>query len=178
MLIFALVLFGCTDGGNDAGDAATDGTLTVTYTGNGTYNGDDLVAAVFSTGADTMVDDPLGVYIAEISGNTVSVTLQEYEGGGPNGTDWVGTANTTYDLYILIDRDGNMEPSSGDQIYNSLNPVQYTQDGNKIIDALMDAYDGYQDLFYLVHIGLVHTRKLPYITAAFFNTCFMIRIEI
>jgi hypothetical protein len=29
MLIFALVLFGCTDGGNDAGDAATDGTLTV-----------------------------------------------------------------------------------------------------------------------------------------------------
>ena len=183
LIVMALVLFACGDGGNDPGDVATDGTLTVTCTGS---DGeavfrlplDGLRVASAAAMTDAYILKKPQYYIPVVTTDTFyTLTVKVYEknadidsdellaiiksddvydvwdnsdwfdsfvleepgvDGEPSGTEWVGTGGATYDVYIWV------EPSSGGTKWywnDSSDPVQYTQDGDKIISTKENEYD-------------------------------------
>lgn len=172
LIVMALVLFACGDGGNDPGDVATDGTLTVTCTGG---DGeavfrlplDGLRVASAAAMTDAYILKKPQYYIPVVAAS-YTLTVEVYEkgddqspiainfwenidtdwiasfvleepgvDGDPSGTEWVGTAGTAYDVYIWV----YVEPDD-DYLYDggSLVPVQYTQDGDKIISIEASDY--------------------------------------
>ena len=182
LIVMALVLFACGDVGNDPGDVATDGTLTVTCTGG---DGeavfrlplDGLRVASAAAMTDAYILKKPQYYIPVVTTDTFyTLTVKVYEknadidsdellaiiksddvydvwdnsdwfdsfvleepgvDGDPSGTEWVGTAGTAYDVYIWV----YVEPDD-DYLYDggSLVPVQYTQDGDKIISIEASDY--------------------------------------
>ncbi len=111
-----------------------DGNLTVSVSGADEHNGTSLEIAVFAHEADPTSVPPLTHGSAAISGGTVSINAVALPAGGP----WTGNGETAYDVYIIIDVDGDSGPSSpnsGDYKTDPI-PVTYYQDGDRVMDTV------------------------------------------
>ncbi len=130
-----------------------DGKITVSLTGASAADTQGLYAFLFADG-ETVFDNPallIATNQIEISGGTASFTLEESDGSTwfGNGTEWIGTGGTGYDLYIYIDGnvDGDNDPETNDPPatpaprHAASYPVDLSVDASETLDISYDDMD-------------------------------------
>lgn len=152
VVVFGLLCIGCDDAGAGDDDSPSSGTVSVSVS-----NADDthtLFAFLYAAGEKSIYNDEkmLACNYIDVSGGTASVVLKTTDGNAtPTASNWVGTAGSTYDLYVYCDcnADGDDEPATtgaGTQARRmSAYPYQVTIDGNQAITTSFDqmvAYTG------------------------------------
>ena len=129
-----------------------DGTVTVNLSGASSADGQTFSAYLYAAGEVDLnnAGKILAAKQAVISSGSAGFTLETAVNGSPNGTVWVGTASTSYDVYIYTDAnaDGDYEPatSSGSPVPQMTNPFPsvLTVDGDQTVSvdySSMTAYD-------------------------------------
>jgi hypothetical protein len=115
--------------------AQENGNLTVSVSGADDHNGESLEIVVVESG-----NDPSPAAIADgsatISDGTASIIAKI-----ATGAQWTGTGETAYDVYIIIDVDGDSgpaAPNSSDYTTDPI-PVTYYQDGDRVMDTVYPA---------------------------------------
>lgn len=108
LAVLSMGLVGC-----DEDNGADDGTITVALTGAAASNGDDFMFAVFAPGADIDVDDPLGMGVELIALGVASGPAMDLD-TGTVAVEFDG--GDKYDVYVLIDEDGEMDIDTGELI--------------------------------------------------------------
>lgn len=155
--IVALLLGGCDSTGADSGGSdADDGTVTVSLSGATDLTGDLFAVFLYAHDEHSIhtAGRLLAVNYATIgaSGNVDLILKQDDGNWGPTGTNFVGTAGTTYDLYIYTDSedDGTLEgtddyePATSFRSYRTVNyPRTVTIDGDQTVSVARDAMVDY-----------------------------------
>lgn len=98
-------------------DTVSNGRLTAGVNSvPGNFEGSDFSFSVFPEGADPGLNDPLAVGEFVIQNGGGSALAYEYDAvnGYPTGNEWYGTGGVSYDVYGLIDADGDQQISVGD----------------------------------------------------------------
>lgn len=141
VFIVLLIFTGCSDAGNDPGDVALDGSLTIAYEGAYAGNMTDLsdnevFAYTYESGSSG--GNPLAGNYKTIDTSSYEAVFLEKEYSN-NDNNWFGSGNATYDVYIFVeygDTYGQYDDGI-DYAYKDY-PITYTQDGDKtiIVDSL------------------------------------------
>lgn len=147
-----MLCVGCDDAGAGDDDSPSSGTVSVSV--SDADNTHTLFAFLYDAGEKSIDNNEkmLACNYIDVSGGTASVVLKTTDGNAtPTATNWVGTAGTSYDLYVYCDcdADGDEEPATtgaGTQARRmSAYPYRVTIDGNQNISTSfgqMVAYTG------------------------------------
>ena len=116
-----------------------DGSITVTFSQADVANGHDALMGVYPAGTDPMID-PLGLLVAtggfSVTSGQGSTTLTQ-AGDGLQPV-WYGAGGASYDLYIWVDMNDNLEygiywQEPGIDLQLSTFPVVVTIDGDQYL---------------------------------------------
>jgi hypothetical protein len=146
-----LLLSGCDAAG--AGDSVADdattpvaGSVSVALSGATVCDDEVLYAFLYAAGEKSIYTDQklLAVNYGTICGGSASFVLKVDDGAWePSSTDWIGTAGTSYDLYLYTDgnEDGDKEPvthNGSNPAYRAASyPQSLTINGNQTVSVAL-----------------------------------------
>ena len=115
------------------GGDSTEPSVTVNFSGASNFNNYDLVFAVFNKGDYSSPSNVLAVGLDTIVNGVAEVTAYEvidYNTLETNSTPWMGTENQEYDIFMFLDKNGNLQPDDPlDYAYPSPHTIKLNADG-------------------------------------------------